>query len=281
MSITNPNADPYDYETHTPKSHPDTPLDENDPHTGEPTLWDFEGFTSGTPFLLERPSRYITRMRRSMNSLLVLPERDTQESIDSRILWSPIVELPIPLAQKDDTARTMAAVSYPFMYVPQNQPLTDNMDPERYALTLHVYLAATQAIVYDTQHIHDLYTYGVDASSFLVDDATWERAGMVADYYAGALRDLNIGRLTQFMLADMDNEYDAWDRLMLTWGIDVEDKQHPGEVSESIVVQLLDRGAQASTRMASMYDKVFDLSDTESGTVLPYNAFHENDTDGL
>ena len=79
----------------------------------------------------------------------------------------------------------------------------------------------------------------------------------------------------------MDNEYDAWDRLMLTWGIDVEDKQHPGEVSESIVGQLLDRGAQASTRMASMYDKVFDLSDTESGTVLPYNAFHENDTDGL
>lgn len=281
MSITNPNADPYDYETHTPKSHPDTPLDENDPPTGEPTLWDFEGFTSGTPFLLERPSRYITRMRRSMNSLLALPERDTQESIDSRILWSPIVELPIPLAQKDDTARTMAAVSYPFMYVPQNQPLTDNMDPERYALTLHVYLAATQAIVYDTQYIHDLYTYGVDAGSFRVDDDIWERAGIVADYYADALRDLNIGRLTQFMLADMDNEYDAWDRLMLTWGIDVEDKQHPGEVSESIVGQLLDRGTQASTRMASMYDKVFDLSDTQSGTVIPYNAFHENDTDGL
>lgn len=128
----------------------------------------------------------------------------------------------------------------------------------------------------------DLHLYGgVDAGSFLVDDATWERAGMVADYYAGALRDLNIGRLTQFMLADMDNEYDVWDRLMLTWGIDAEDKSHPGEVSKTIVGQLLDRGAQASTLMASMYDKVFDLSDTESGTVLPYNEFHENDPNGF
>lgn len=83
------------------------------------------------------------------------------------------------------------------------------------------------------------------------------------------------------MLADMDNEYDVWDRLMLTWGIDAEDKSHPGEVSETIVGQLLDRGAQASTLMASMYDKVFDLSDTESGTVLPYNEFHENDPNGF
>lgn len=202
----------------TPKSEEDeaaTPTAFNQgshPETAEPLL--FKGFSSGLPLLVERPSRYINRLRRAALNLYKVPDDDQYGGMDARILYSPVISLPVFLMQGNELYPNESTVQYPLLHYPVNHAPDHIRDVSVYMLTL-VALYSSMGLMREDEE-GDLLCYGL-SDPFTCDDDMWMAAEDWAKDTAPLLRDLNMARLLGFALNDRDNEIGPLSALYETW----------------------------------------------------------------
>lgn len=209
------------------------------------TLLSFEGYSSGQPFLLERPTRYIQRMRDAISSLIVLPEDQRgQDSMDRHILWSPIVTLPYPLLDDSTMGLSEQTNAYPLMHAPENYRLPTYAsfeDWEEYAFTLTLLYTASDVM---TEYGADVYTYGIDGQ-FMVNEDVLKNMHDIATQYKEPVRKLNLARLVDMTMQDPDHETDALDMLLSTWEVEP-DLQH-----------IVDQGRESAEMVELLYEIMF------------------------
>lgn len=239
-----------------------TPLSDAQPDapTGTQTvnargLLEFNGFSSGQPFLLERPSRYLQRMRDAMRSLIVLPSDRDDPGVDARILWSPIVTLPFPLLTGTEKAANEDATRYPLLHAPINYPLPEDVDWDEYALALTLLYTASDVMV---EQDTSLYTYGMHGQ-FEADDTVLENIKDMAHTFNEPLRLLNMARLVDFAVRDPQREQEPLTLLLDTWQ------------DERGLQTIVDEGRDAARMVNVLYEIMF-------GDDITFDPFHEHDT---
>ena len=196
----------------------------------------FEGYASPKPLLLERPSRYVRRMLGAEKTLIRTKDGK------SRAMLSPAVSLPFLLLDGTETF-SKDTVGYPLLYAPQNHPLEQGADLERYVLTLIV-LYTSVGFIHEPGD-GSLLAYPIDGN-FEVADETWDAAEEWAEYNLPALKALNIGRLVGFTLRRPEEER-ALNALMTAWGVD------------SSVDKIIGDARKAADTLALEYDVITDL----------------------
>lgn len=184
----------------------------------EPAPLLFSGFSSGRPLLIERPSRYLSRIRGGVESLLILPPDDEQGGDDARTLCSPIVSLPYPILYGNEMFPDEDAAAYPLLRAPANHPFdpdTDSIDV--YALTVSLSLYASGMMLDDGT---DLLAYPLP-SRYEIPDQTWDAAAAWADAHAQQLASLNLGRVFGFTLNHPDEERNWLTTLFRAWDVTI------------------------------------------------------------
>lgn len=213
---------PRQFEQPYPTAEDDTQRDVTPLNRVEESLPDltpviFDRFCSGHPFLLERPSKYLARMRDAGEVMLAL---DEGEDVTDRLLYSPLVSLPVISRRPEDKFTREEATWYPLLHAPDNKPFDPNagIPFDEYMLTMIITYIALNIIAEDD---HDLLAYPVKDSVEVPED-TWNAAAEWVHDNQQYLRDLNIARLVGFAMQDPDNESQPLQLLMDAWNVPVD-----------------------------------------------------------
>lgn len=177
----------------------------------EPLL--FEGFSSGRPLLVEKPSQYVSRMAAAPLALATTIEGAVMD-------YSFVVPaLSLPFVVMSDKVRPLndEVVKYPLFHFPLSHPLSsDNLLTDQVlALTL---------VLYDMEAIHededkDLMCYPLPPD-FDCADEKWEAALQVAKEFSPVLSTVNLARFALFTLMEPDTERDYFKELAKMWEIE-------------------------------------------------------------
>lgn len=182
----------------------------------------FEGFASNHPLLLERPSRYVNRVKGAAVSLFTTPDNNP----DSRILYSPAIALPFFVLQGDETFNA-DTIQYPLLHMPANHPYDGNISIDLYALSLMVALSVG-GYLYEPSRDElqaqgyaagALLAYGITDTNFMLPDELWNAAYGWAESNMKAIAALNMARLTAFSQNNPDEQRIA-KTLFDSWGVD-------------------------------------------------------------
>lgn len=212
----------------------------------------FAGFASRLPLLVERPSMFVTRLRASARSIIMLEgESDEHGTIDDRILISPSIALPVFFLYGTELFPNEDVLKYPLLHMPANHQYDGSMQVRDYALTLIALYTAGGIMFEDGSG--DLYTYGVD-DPFEVDDTAWDTAAEWATMVAEPLGRLNMARLLGFALSDPNTESEPLGILFDTWG------------ETRGVDEIIEDGRKAADEVKPYYDVLTDF---------PYQPFSE------
>lgn len=185
-----------------------------------PLRW--EGFASGHPLLLERPSVYWNRIAGAGRALIVPPaEDDGNGGAEDRMLYSGILSVPFPVLYGTEGLTSEDAVSYPMLHQPENRAWDPDADDaptlEEYALTMCV---AYQVMNIMVEEGKDIVSYRIPLEGFDVDGDLWDSCAAWAKQNAEPLFKLNVGRLLTFGLNDIDAEEPYWQALVAMWGLE-------------------------------------------------------------
>ena len=189
----------------------DAEVDEPD----DEDVMSFEKFSSGLPFLVERPSNYLRRLYGAAQNMVLPPDDDENGGLDGRILYSPAVSLPFFTLYGDEMLASEDVLKYPLFHFPQNHMPTEADDPADYALTLIALYTALGLMREDKNG--DLITYGL-SDPFDVDDEMWEAAEDWAKTCRPLLAEVNTARLLLFAFNDPDDEAEPLSLLFDLWG---------------------------------------------------------------
>ena len=119
----------------------------------------FPGFGSGRPLLLERPSRYIQRLSDTASKVYTVPDGDPYGGVENRILYSPVISLPVFLLQGNELFANHDVLKYPLLNPPLNHAW-DGSDISVYILT--IIAAYTSAGILHEDVDGDVLAYDVE-----------------------------------------------------------------------------------------------------------------------
>lgn len=238
-------------ETATPPK-PSLTSDGPTPNVEKYDLLAFQGFSSGRPLLLERPTRYVDRIIDSMRQIVAVPDGDEHGGIMGRAYLSPIFTLPFALPHEGDGISGETANRYPYLHFPANHDWNpDETSLDEYLLAIE-YVYVTSDIAQETDD-GDLITYGVDGD-YTIDDDLWRTACDWTKEISGPLSDLNKGRLLGFALnSDNEKEIETVSGLFDLW----QEQRDPQRI--------LDDAQQAAGDVKDLHDMLFDT---------PIDPFH-------
>ena len=165
----------------------------------------FPGFGSGRPLLLERPSRYIQRLSDTASKVYTVPDGDPYGGVENRILYSPVISLPVFLLQGNELFANHDVLKYPLLNPPLNHAW-DGSDISVYMLT--IIAAYTSAGILHEDVDGDVLAYDVEYPLSVADEL-WNAASDWASEAAPLLKDLNTARLLGFALKSPNEETDA------------------------------------------------------------------------
>ena len=154
----------------------------------------FPGFGSGRPLLLERPSRYIQRLSDTASKVYAVPDGDPYGGVENRILYSPVISLPVFLLHGNERFANHDVLKYPLLNPPLNHAW-DGSDISVYMLTII---------------------------------AAYTSAGILHEA-APLLKDLNTARLLGFALKNPNEETNALRALFESW----DENRSSGEIIEA------------------------------------------------
>ena len=202
----------------------------------------FEGFGSGLPLLLEKPSSYINRLTLAARSMFKIPNGEDPET---RVLFSPIVPFPFFILDGTEMFASEDALKYPLLHAPSNHMPDDPATLDVYALTLYVMYSINGMIAEDSDG--SLFAYAVEGD-FEVADDVWEASAEWAKDTAPILRELNLARLAGFASTLWNEERPYLEVLEDTWNIKPEEWQ-----------ELSDKAPQNADLLSSDYDIITDI----------------------
>lgn len=173
----------------------------------------FEGFGTGLPLLLERPSKYIARMTNAARSMIETADGSPAEN---RVLFSPVVSIPFFVLDGTERFANEDVLKYPLLHAPANHPLTDPDTMDVYVLSLIVMYITTGMLAEDSDG--SLYTYGVEGQFEIADDV-WDAAWEWSKDAAPLIRAVNLARIASFASAVWDEEQEPFSILEEAWGV--------------------------------------------------------------
>lgn len=212
----------------------------------------FQGFSSGRPLLLERPTKYVNRIINSMKQIIAIPENDQYGGIAGRVYLSPIFTLPVALLHEGDKIGNETVNRYPYLHFPSNHEWNaDEISLDEYLLAIE-YMFVIHDIAQESTE-GDLLTYGVDGD-YTMDDDAWKTACEWSKEISKPLSDLNRGRLLGFAInSKSEKEVDTVVDLLDLWGEEREPQQ------------ILSDAQTAAGDVEDLYDMVFSI---------PFEPFH-------
>lgn len=177
----------------------------------------FQGFSSGRPLLLERPTKYVNRIVNSMKQIIAIPENDQYGGVEGRVYLSPIFTLPVALLHEGDKIGNETVNRYPYLHFPTNHDWNaDEISLDEYLLAIE-YMFVIHDIAQESTE-GDLLTYGVDGD-YTMDDDAWKTACEWSKEISKPLSDLNRGRLLGFAInSKSEKEVDTVVNLFDLWG---------------------------------------------------------------
>lgn len=193
----------------------DTPTPVDTGVGGQPAPLLYTGFSSGKPLLIERPSRYLQRIRGGIASLVIPPADDPQGGIDARVLCSPIMSLPYPILYGDEQFPDEEATRYPLFHAPANHPYEPGEPIDVYALTVVLCMTVTDLIHEDGG---DLLAYPCP-EPYTIPYSVWDEAAQWVRAHAPQLAALNLGRALGFAMLNPDAEREALTTLFRVWDV--------------------------------------------------------------
>lgn len=179
----------------------------------------FEGFGTGLPLLLERPSKYIERMSNAARNMI---QTEDGSPAESRILFSPVVSLPFFVLDGSEKFANEDVLKYPLLHAPANHPLTDPEQLDVYVLTLITMYVTAGMLAED--YDGSVYTYGVEGEFEIADDV-WAAAEEWSKDVAPIIREINYARIAQFASLVWEEEQPAFEMLEQAWGVNPDDWQ--------------------------------------------------------
>lgn len=185
----------------------------------------FPGFGSGRPLLLERPSRYIQRLSDTASKVYAVPDGDPYGGVENRILYSPVISLPVFLLHENELFANHDVLKYPLLNPPLNHAW-DGSDISVYMLT--IIAAYTSAGILHEDVDGDVLAYDVEYPLSVADEL-WDAASDWASEAAPLLKDLNTARLLGFALKSPNEETDALRALFESW----DENRSSGEIIEA------------------------------------------------
>lgn len=185
-----------------------------------PLRW--EGFASGHPLLLERPSRYWNRIRGAAQAMIIPPAKDDGHGeAEDRMLFSGMLSVPFPVLYGTEGLASEDVIGYPMLHQPENRvwdPTAENAPTlEEYALTMSV---AYQVMNIMVEEGADLVSYRIPNEEFEVDGDLWDSCAEWVKENGELLFQLNVGRLLMFGLNDVDTEEPYWQALANMWRLE-------------------------------------------------------------
>lgn len=189
----------------------------------------YSGFSSGKPLLIERPSRFLQRIRGGIESIVIPPDDDPYNGVDARTLCSPIMSLPYPILYGEEQFPNEDAAHYPLLYAPANHPYEDGTPIDVYALTVMLAMTATDLIHEDGG---DLLAYPCP-EPYTIPDSVWEESRQWVDGNARQLAALNLGRALGFAMLDPDTERDSLTTLFRCWDVRMTGDEIIGDAQEA------------------------------------------------
>lgn len=230
----------------------DSPTFDTSPVVEKYDVMSFQGFSSGKPLLLERPTVYVNRILNSARQLVALPADDQHDGIEGRAYLSSIFTLPAVLLYEGDMIANETVNQYPYLHFPSNQTWNpDKMGLDEYLLAIE-YMFTVNDIAQETTD-GDLLTYGLDGD-YTIDEDAWQSACEWVNEIKEPLTNLNRGRLLGFaMRSGSEEELRTLGNLFDMWG----EERDPNQIISD---------AQASADdVEDLYAMLFDI---------PFDAFH-------
>lgn len=212
----------------------------------------FQGFSSGRPLLLEKPTKYVNRIVNSMKQIIAIPENDQHGGVEGRVYLSPIFTLPVALLHEGDKIGNETVNRYPYLHFPSNHVWdADEISLDEYLLAIEYMFVIHDVAQEDTAG--NLLTYGVDGD-YTMDDDAWKTACEWSREISKPLSDLNRGRLLGFAInSQSEREVDTVADLFDLWGEEREPQQ------------ILSDAQTAAGDVEDLYDMVFSI---------PFEPFH-------
>lgn len=212
---------------------PVTPLHREDEGLPDLQPLQYEGFSSGVPLLVERPTRFVNRIKGAAESLIIPPTPDdgNGDAFD-RMLLSPMISLPFPVLYGTESLTSEEVVGYPMLHQPDNRPWDPNGEVtlEQYALTM---IVAFNVMNIMAETGHDLVAYSVPVDSFEVDGDLWDECADWARENGELLASLNIGRFLLFGSEDVETEEPMWRNMVNMWNIEGDAESIMGEAQHA------------------------------------------------
>lgn len=213
---------------------------EDDAVSSDETPIAFQGFASPQSLMIERPSRYVERIREATKSMILIPDGDPYGGLPARIISSPLLALPAPALFGNESFPSEDVLAYPLLHSPVNHPPHAPVD--EYVLTLTV-LYTMGGVLYEDGR--DVFAYRLE-DPFEVGAEAW---GMAEDWVREneeRLATLNLARLVRF--SSLPGEEQAATGLLDFWRI---------EIPESKRSAMVDAGRDAADRLAEPYRRLF------------------------
>lgn len=211
---------------------------------------EYDGFASYHPLLVERPTKYVNRLRACAKSLIIPPENDTHGGTDGRILLDSAIALPVPTTMPGDMLTSEQALGYPLFYAPVDREWSVGGDVSygEYVLTLILTYTMLDIIHEENQSVY-AYPLSLDSRITIPDDA-WEYVTHLAHEMYPLLGAVNRGRLAGLAIYNAQqygdkSEADMWNKLAWEWGITIP----PNET--------LDRADEAAEKLQPYYEEVY------------------------
>lgn len=230
---------------------PATPLD-GDPADIAPPI-KFEGFSSGRPWYVERPSAYLSRMAAAAGLLL---EDEEGGSPLAGILLTPTLSLPCPVPDERFVPAGDDALSYPMIDLPENVESSGDAVIDMLAWILA--LSDTELMAETPEG--DLLCYELE-DSFDCDQRLWRDETKEAERLAPRLLAANMARLILFGMMDRAKESEPLRTLFDAWGVPTDGRTTLRWVQDGIV---------AGEFLRQSHETTFPDSDDHD----PFSEFH-------
>lgn len=193
---------------------PATPLDEPAAETAQPIR--FDGFSSGRPWYVDKPTAYIGRMNGVANLILV-DEGDEDGNVGSPLagmLFTPTLPLPCPAPDERYAPASDDALAYPLIDLPENVESSGDPVVDMLAWTL---MLDDMGLMVETAD-GGLLCYEIEPG-FECDPALWDAYVKEAETLAPRLLAVNMARLILFAMMDRAGEANALRSLFDAWGV--------------------------------------------------------------
>lgn len=191
------------------KPDPVTPLDDVSGTDATPIR--FDGFSSGRPWYVDKPTRYLGRMNAAANLLL----RDTENGPALHgMLVSPILSLPCPGPDERYEPASDDAYAYPLIDIPVNAESFGDPDIDMLAW---VFALTDMGLMMETED-GSIICYELE-DEYECDPELWKSELQSAVNLAPLLLNVNLARFILFAMMDRHAETETFTALFDLWGL--------------------------------------------------------------